>query len=172
MQRFIIALFVLAAPFAMAAKVYQWKDANGNVVFSDQPPAGQQAQQKDMQANVVQTSGGTYTTREAVRKSPVTLWANNCGADCDSARALLGKRGVPYSLRNPQASQADYEALNKLAGAAVVPVLQVGSGVLKGFNEENWQAAIDQAGYPKSADPTLKGQQPAAGDKGKTAGKN
>jgi len=172
MQRLIIALFVLAAPFATAAKVYQWKDANGNVVFSDQPPPGQQAQQKDVQANVMQTSGGSFTTREAVRKSPVILWANSCGPDCDSARALLGKRGIPYGLRNPQASPADYDALNKIAGAAVVPVLQVGSNVLKGFNEENWQAAIDQAGYPKSADPTLKGQQPAPGDKGKPAGKN
>ncbi|QDQ26218.1 glutaredoxin family protein [Chitinimonas arctica] len=152
----------LALPMAHAAKVYSWKDASGNVVFSDQPQPGQKADVKDVKGNVVQTSGGNFITREAVRKNPVTLWINNCGDACDSARTMLAKRGVPYSLRNPQASTADYDQLKKLTGEAMVPSLQVGESTLKGFSESAWAAALDSGGYAKSGDPTLKGQQPAA----------
>lgn len=153
------ALLCLALlPLAQAAKIYQYKDANGNVVFSDQPPPGQKADTKDVRANVVQTSGGTFSTREAIRKNPVILWSNNCGDDCDGARNLLAKRGVPYSLRNPQASPADFEQLKKIAGDGVVPVLQIGEKVLKGYQESGWDSALDTAGYGKTPDPTLKGQ--------------
>ncbi|WP_374354086.1 glutaredoxin family protein [Chitinimonas sp.] len=157
MRRLLLALLILSAPFALAGKVYQWKDANGNIVFSDTPPPDQKAQSKDIKTNVIQTSGGGFDLKEAMRKSPVILWANNCGESCDSARLLLSKRGVPYGLRNPQASPADLEALKKiLSGDAVVPVLQVGATTLRGFEPESWQGALDNAGYPKSADPTAK----------------
>ena len=166
MQRLLFALSIGLAPFALAASVYQWKDANGNMVYSDQPPPGQAATQKSLQANVMQTSGGGYSLREAIRKSPVTLWMNNCGDNCDSARALLTKRGVPYSLRNPEASAADTEALKKLVGAVVAPVLQVGTASLKGFDEGAWQSALDQAGYPKAPDPTFKAKSDNGGKPG------
>ncbi|QNM95854.1 glutaredoxin family protein [Chitinimonas koreensis] len=159
MKSALLIALLLAAPFGFAAKVYQWKDANGNVIFSDQPPPGQQVKEKDVKANVITTSGGNFITREAMRKNPITLWSNNCGEPCDNARALLGKRGVPYALRNPQASTGDYDQLKKLAGDVVVPVLQVGDTALKGFQDTSWAAALDQAGYPKTADPTIR--QPA-----------
>ncbi|MBL8507402.1 MAG: glutaredoxin family protein [Chitinimonas sp.] len=149
---------LLALPVAHAAKVYQWKDANGNVVFSDQPPPGQKTEQREIKSNVIQTSGGNFATREAIRKNPVTLWSNSCGDTCDSARALLTKRGVPYSMRNPQASNGEMEELKRIAGDTVVPVLQVGGSTLKGFEEGSWSSALDAAGYGKTADPTLKDQ--------------
>lgn len=150
-----VALLTLLAANTYAAKVYQWKDASGNIVFSDQPPLGQKSETKDMKANVVQTSGGTFSTREAIRKSPVVLWVNNCGENCDSARSLLGKRGVPYGMRNPQASSADAEQLKKVAGELVVPVLQVGEKTLRGFQAQTWNDALDAAGYGKTGDPTI-----------------
>ncbi|HEY9104606.1 glutaredoxin family protein [Chitinimonas sp.] len=155
-------LCVALLPLAQAAKIYQYKDANGNVVFSDQPPPGQKADTKDVKANVVQTSGGTFSTREAIRKNPVVLWSNNCGENCDNARSLLAKRGVPYSLRNPQASPADFDQLKKIAGDGVVPVLQIGDKVIKGYQEGGWDAALDAGGYSKTPDPTLKGQAPGS----------
>ncbi|WP_269532730.1 glutaredoxin family protein [Chitinimonas sp. BJYL2] len=157
-----LCLALLLPTSALAAKVYQWKDANGNVVFSDQPPPGQQTKPRDVKTNVIQTSGGTFSTREAIRKNPVILWSNNCGQNCDEARSLLAKRGVPYSLRNPQSSDAEADQLKKIAGDLIVPVLQVGDKVLKGFQDANWDSALDAAGYGKQADPTLKDAQPAA----------
>ncbi|MFC4161077.1 glutaredoxin family protein [Chitinimonas lacunae] len=156
MKRLAIVIALLV-PFAHAAgKVYSWKDANGNVIYSDQPPPGQKVEEKAVKTNNIQTSGGGYEMREAIRKNPVTLWANNCGEACDQAKALLTKRGVPYSLRNPESNERDLEELKRLSGAAVVPVLQVGTAVNKGFRESSWHAALDGAGYPRSADPTVK----------------
>lgn len=160
MQRLVLAL-LLVSSCAMANKVYQWKDANGNTVYSDQPPVGQKSQEKDYKSNVIQTSGGGFDLKEAMRKSPVTLWANNCGQSCDDARSLLAKRGVPYSMRNPQATPADLDALKKvLGGDPVIPVLQIGTNTIRGFEASTWQAALDSAGYPKAPDPTAKNLMP------------
>lgn len=155
MQRLLLLALILLAPLSYAA-VYKWKDASGNIVFSDQPPPNQKAEQREIKPNVMQTSGGNFNTREAMRRNPVTLWSNSCGEPCDEARALLGKRGVAYSLRNPEASPADFEALKKLVGSATVPVLQVGGKTLTGFSAASWAGVLDEAGYGKAADPTLK----------------
>jgi len=47
----VVALFAVllsslffSASFA-AAEIYQWKDSNGNVIFSDSPPAGSKAKE-------------------------------------------------------------------------------------------------------------------------------
>ena len=160
MQRLMIAMSWFVASTVFAANVYQWKDANGNTVFSDKPSPSQKSELKRLQPNVVQTSGGSYTMREAVRKAPITLWTNNCGSNCDSARNLLNTRGTPYSLRNPEASKADYDAMMKLSGSAVVPLLQVGGTLLRGFDELSWNSALDAVGYPKTPDPTLRNAAP------------
>ncbi len=157
MPRLLLLAFTLLvlSPLSYAASVYQWKDASGNVVFSDQPPTNQQSQKRDIKSNVVDTSGGNFNTREAMRNNPVTLWTNSCGQSCDDARSMLSKRGVAYSLRNPEASATDFDLLKKLVGLATVPVLQVGSKTLTGFNAGAWASALDEAGY-KTPDPTLK----------------
>ncbi len=44
------------------------------------------------------------------------------------------------------------EELKKATGGdEVVPVIQVGRQVLRGFEEGQWNAALDDAGYPKTA---------------------
>lgn len=158
MKRMICSLLCLL-PLVCAAKVYQYKDANGNTVFSDIPPAAK-APEKEVKTSTIQTSGGGFVLREAMQRNPVVLWVNDCGQTCEDARVLLRKRGVPYGLRNPQASDADFAALKSLAGDTVVPVLQVGTQSLKGFEPDAWHAALDKAGYPKSPDPTAKNLQP------------
>lgn len=155
MKRAIVCL-VLLMPLAYGGKVYQYKDANGKTVFSDVPPDGKQAEIKDIKTNSIQTSGGGYALNQAMRSNPVVLWTNSCGKPCDEARELLRKRGVPYAVRNPEVSDSEREALKKLIGDVAVPVLQVGTQTRKGLEETGWHAALDQAGYPKIADPTAK----------------
>jgi hypothetical protein len=47
-----------------------------------------------------------------------------------------------------------------------VPVLLVGTKQLKGYLESDWDAALDSAGYPKTALPGVKVKaQPQAGGK-------
>ena len=50
-------------------------------------------------------------------------------------------------------TQAEVDAVVKLAGAPRVPVLAVGIVVQKDFEEQAWGEALDTAGYPKTATP-------------------
>ena len=149
---------VASAPLA-AAQLYQWKDAQGKMVYSDQqpPPSVRNSQQKTFKSSVIEV-GESYATKTAREKNPITLYANACGAPCDQARQLLTERGVPFSNKDPQASPEAQAELQKLTGRLSVPVLVVGSDKVDGFETGQWQALLDRAGYPKSA---LPGHKPA-----------
>ena len=149
---------VASAPLA-AAQLYQWKDAQGKMVYSDQqpPPSVRNSQQKTFKGGVSEV-GESYATKTAREKNPITLYANACGAPCDQARQLLTERGVPFSNKDPQASPEAQAELQKLTGRLSVPVLVVGSDKVDGFETGQWQAILYRAGYPKSA---LPGRKPA-----------
>jgi glutaredoxin len=156
----IMAVWIAAASMPLAAaQLYQWKDAQGRMVFSDQPPPAsvKNAQQKSFKGNVIE-GGESYAVKTAREKYPVTLYASGCGAPCDQARQLLGERGIPFSSKDPQASPEAQAELQKLTGRLSVPVLVVGSDKIDGFETGQWQSALDRAGYPKSAPP---GRKPA-----------
>jgi glutaredoxin len=147
---------VASAPLA-AAQLYQWKDAQGRTVYSDQPPptSVRNAQQKSFKGNLIEV-GESYAVKTAREKSPVTLYASACGTPCDQARQLLAERGVPFSNKDPQANPESQAELQKLTGRLSVPVLVVGSDKIDGFETGQWQAMLDRAGYPKSAPPGRK----------------
>ncbi len=145
-----VCLALASAPLA-AAQLYQWKDAQGRTVYSDQPPppgAGQ-AQQKNFKGNFIEI-GESYSARTAREKFPVTLFSTACGAPCDQAKQLLGERGVPYSSKDPQVSPEANAELKKLTGRLSVPVLVVGQEKIDGFETGQWHALLDKAGYPKT----------------------
>ena len=135
-----------------AAQLYQWKDAEGRTIYSDQaPPASvKTSQQKAFKGNVIEV-GESYATKSAREKFPITLYASACGAPCDQARKLLTDRGAPFNSKDPQASPEAQAELQKLTGKLGVPVLVVGSDKIDGFEAGKWQAALDRAGYPQSA---------------------
>ena len=154
-----------SAPLA-AAQLYQWKDAQGRMMYSDQPPPAsvKNAQQKSFKGNLIET-GESYATKTAREKHPITLYASPCGAPCDEARKLLTERGVPFSSKDTQASPEAQAELKKLTGKLSVPVIVVGSERIDGFESGQWNAALDRAGYPKSAPPGSKPASTAAAPK-------
>lgn len=155
-----MAMWMAAASTPLAAaQLYQWKDAQGRTVYSDQapPPSVKSAQQKSFKGSVIE-GGESYAARAAREKYPVTLYTSACGALCDQARQLLNERGIPFSSKDLQASRDAQAELQKLTGKLNVPVLLVGSDKIEGFESGRWQAALDRAGYPKSA---LPGRKPA-----------
>lgn len=155
-MRFILLLCCIAAGLAQAAELYRWVDADGKVHYTDQPPpaSARKVEEKKLGAgSSIDTSQLPYAMQQAIKKSPVTLYANECGEPCTQAREHLGKRGIPYTGKNPETTPADAEALKKLVGATIVPVLVVGASVSKGYEKGAWDAALDAAGYPKDALP-------------------
>ncbi len=150
-----VVLVATAAASVSAQQMYRYVDGDGRIVYTDRPPPAnaRQVEQKNLRGNVIETGETPFATREAQQRNPVALFVFDCGDLCDRAKGLLNRRGVPHELLDT--TNADNaERLKKTSGGLEVPVLQVGSRVLKGLDERQWQAALDQAGYPKT--PPLK----------------
>ena len=134
---------------AQAGQLYRWVDNSGRVYYGDVPPAGA------TDVELIKTSESAlsseyipFESRKAQQNFPVTLYiANGCGEQCDQARSLLSKRGIPYSEQIVRTKE-EIDAFRKLTGSEVVPTLAVGKTILKGFQPERWQGELDVAGYP------------------------
>ena len=153
---------VLACVFAAQAQtnVYRWIDRDGKVQFSDAPPPAdaKDATQKRLGGGGVDGTQLPYATQVAAQRNPVTLYTGtSCGEPCDKGRELLTLRGIPFMERDAQNNADDRAALKQLIGTLEVPVLVVGESNTKGYEEVQWQAYLDNAGYPRTR---LPGQAP------------
>ncbi|HSQ82948.1 MAG TPA: DUF4124 domain-containing protein [Casimicrobiaceae bacterium] len=154
------AAALLCTALAVAAPtwgqtLYRYVDADGHVVYSDQPPppSAKGVQAKQLQGNVIETDRTLLATRQAMQGFPVTLYTFDCGDVCRDAQAMLVKRGVPHATVDVTTPEGGAR-LKALTGGQSAPVLQVGDKLTSvGYNESRWQALLDQAGYPKNAPP-------------------
>jgi glutaredoxin len=151
MKRWMLLLLLISSAAPVPAELYRWVDADGKVHYSDQlpPPNIKQVERKKL-GDKPSEAALPYTLQQAVKNFPVTLYVNECGDVCKQARALLAKRGIPHTEKDPT-DPAVYDELKKVAGAAEVPVIQIGRRVVRGFEEGQWNSALDIAGYPQSA---------------------
>ena len=154
--RAVLAAALFAAFGAQAqSNVYRWVDKSGKVHFSDQPPVedAKSVSQKRVGGGYVEESSLPYATQVAMKRNPVVLYTGpKCGVPCDRARDLLSARGIPYSERD--ASTKDGAAAMEKMGLRDLPVVTMGAGrTLKYYDEESWHAALDGAGYPRTALP-------------------
>ncbi len=150
----LLALLITMGATAQTQQVYRYVDAEGRVVYSDKPPPpnARDAQAKRVGQNTIETSDLSYSEVMAQERFPVTLYTFGCGTVCDTASALLNKRGVPHTVVDVgQSGGAD--KLKRLTGGLDAPALQVGDQYTTGFNESRWQNLLNDAGYPKTPPP-------------------
>ena len=153
-MRFSLMLLLFLATAAGAQTTYRWVDKDGKVHYGDQPPAANEAksiqQKKASQLGVIATEP-SYSLRQAMADFPVTLYSQpQCGEPCANGHSHLTRRGIPFTDK-VVANEGDMTALKSLLGGAepVLPVLQVGSRVVKGYQAGAWDNLFDAAGYPK-----------------------
>ncbi len=139
---------------AQVQQVYRYIDVDGKVVYSDKPPPAnaKDAQAKRVTGNSIETSALSYATQQAQERYPVTLYSFACGVVCDTAQAMLNKRGVPHSVVDISVGDGA-DKLKKVSGGLDAPALQVGEQYSVGFNETKWQGMLTDAGYPKTPPP-------------------
>ncbi|HEX6792633.1 MAG TPA: glutaredoxin family protein [Casimicrobiaceae bacterium] len=159
------SLVVAAALASVAAgqTLYRYVDANGRVVYSDQPPPPtvKDAQTRQLPDNVIETDPTPLQARQAAEHFPVTLYTFDCDI-CREAQSLLVKRGIPFQtvIVTEEKGAAKLKALT---GKQAAPVLTIGDKqVMQGYNEERWQAMLDEAGYPRTAPPARPASSPSA----------
>jgi len=162
----VLALTCIVFPAHGQQKLYRWVDANGQVQYTDKPPPkeARQVEQKKL-GNRAGDGPLPYDLQQAMKLFPVTVFASNCGEPCDKGRKLLETRGVPYTEKDASDPVVQAE-LRKATGSASVevPVLMVGRSVTRGWEEGQWNAALDAANYPRSSKlpPKTKVRQTAA----------
>lgn len=144
------ALFGIDA--AHADKLYKWTDSDGNVHYTDHPPPSEAKKQEQKRFGDKPTDVALpYSLQQAVKNFPATLYNSDCGDACSKAAALLSQRGVPFSDKNAREAAAGEELKALTGGKLEVPVLKLGTQVLRGFEEGAWNQALDAAGYPRTA---------------------
>lgn len=145
---FLIAA-LLAAGTVQAAQLYRWVDDKGRVEWRDTPPpaSAKKVERRTVGDSVIETTSLPYSVQQAAKNFPLTLYTTDCGDSCSRARAHLNRRGLPFTEKNPE---ADIEGYKKLTGGLGVPTLFVGRESLKGYQEDAWDTALDNAGYPRS----------------------
>lgn len=142
------AAFVL--PQAIAQQVFRIVGPDGRVTFSDKPPLDASA--KVAPALSLGSGGGTgpalpFELRQAVSKYPVMFYSSsNCGP-CGAGRAYLTSRGIPFTEKTIVTAE-DAEALQRIAGESLVPLLTVGGQQIRGYSDSEWGQFLDAAGYP------------------------
>ena len=130
---------------SQAQTVYKSVGPDGKVTFSDRPP-------QEVPAAVVgkPKAGGTgssdaassgsanptlpYELKQVTAKYPVTLYTtSNCGP-CDAGRAVLAKRGVPFTEKCIVTNE-DIGAFSRITKDNTLPYLTIGGQQIKGFTE-------------------------------------
>src|SRR5258706_2561266 len=152
-MRTLIGTLLLAAAFSAHAKLYGWTDESGKTHFSDTPPppAAKNVQKRKPASGgaVADTAGLPFALQQAMKDSPVTLYTTAGCEGCGEARSLLNSRGIPFTEVSV-ASEAQLAELKNAVGSNSVPAMLVGSTVLKGFEQGQYNAALDNAGYPRA----------------------
>lgn len=152
-RKFALGLtLALVATSVCAQAVYRWTDANGRVIYSDQPPppGAKDASERNVRGNSIQNNEVSLASTDAQKKNPVTVYVSECGESCDQAKSYLNKRGVPHTVVDPTRSAELNKKFRDDTGGNVIPVLKIGERKLSGWSETNWAAALDAAGYPKT----------------------
>jgi hypothetical protein len=153
-----ILAIALAASFAVsspadAQTAYRWKDKDGKVHYSDQPPpeGAAAAEVKNFSDNAADATP-SWNIRQASENFPVVLYtSSNCTQLCQDARGLLQTRGAPFK-EIILGSDEDIKEFNRIFGEGTgVPSATVGSATLKGFEAGAWTRQLDRAGYPKGS---------------------
>ena len=160
-------LLLAMATGANAQEVFRWVDKAGKVHYGDIPPPPAEVktvQTKKLSDSVIEQDDVPFAVTTAMKNNPVTLYANSCGEACSNAKALLAKRGIPFTEKNPESDAAAATALKEKVGALQVPTIVIGTNSLTGFDEEGWHSALNAAGYPRN-NPNLRQGATKAGPK-------
>ena len=147
-----LLLVVDAAADAAAGQVYKWKDEHGVTHYGDTPPSRAKsevlptARQAPPRSPVL-----PYELARAVQAAPVLLYTTARCDGCDQGRALLRARGIPFAERTVDSVDDERQLEQASGGKRELPLLQVGSRSIAGFQVSAWQEALSSAAYPRQS---------------------
>jgi glutaredoxin len=137
------ALGVLAD--ASAESVYKWKDAQGRIHYSNEPPPKETNAAK-VRLVIPSFGGPAVVSGGGAGGSGVVVYGTQSCGYCKAARNYLAKRGIPFTDYDVETSEAGRAGYAELGGRGV-PVILVGSQRMDGFNADRLGQMLSDAGY-------------------------
>lgn len=146
----VLGLALLLCAGAASAQMYKWVDAKGKTHYTDTPPPPT-AKVAPIKASVGASSVADfpYALATATRNQPVMLYTAPGCPGCDSGRALLKRRGIPFTEKTVTTA-ADQDKLRD-TGSDQLPLLIIGRNRQTGFQAEAWESALNLAAYPATS---------------------
>jgi glutaredoxin len=143
---FLMIFFIVNVPSA-SSQIYKWTDENGNIRFSDSPPAGIKVQkiQADSggpktEASPAAPGAAPKAERRAVK---VIMYMTDWCPYCRKAREYLQSLDVDlveYNVEKNREKAAEFKA----NGGSGVPLIDVEGTVIKGYNQDSLKSAVDE----------------------------
>lgn len=134
------------------AQLYKWVGQDGKVTYSDTPPPAsvKKVEEKAISSAGPATSSLPFELASAVKANPVTLYTTSKCSGCDSGRALLNARGIPYTEKTVNSNE-DIARLQQVGGDKQLPFLTVGRNKQSGFEADAWNTMLSGAAYPEAS---------------------
>ena len=145
-----VGCVALAAMTTAPADVYRWKDAEGNVHFSDSPPKQKKSQSKDVQdvqsieTATVSPTEAPATDSSAAASQTVVMYATEWCPHCERAREYFRANGIDFKEYDVQKSAKGKRFMER-TDAKGVPVIIVGNRRMSGFSPARFDQLYDQA---------------------------
>lgn len=131
--------------------LYKVVGPDGKVTYTDRPPVSDSA--AGASTSTVRSSSGPdvsrlpLAVRQAAQRFPVQLFTSTGCEPCESARLYLTRRGVPFAELTVESAEQQ-QAMRQSFKVDGLPLLRVGGKNMAGYNEREWGAYLDAAGYP------------------------
>jgi glutaredoxin len=142
----VLAALVLALP--AVAQIYKWTDPSGKTHYGDAPPDDVKKQELKIR---IPSYDGPVEVRDwaavirkkaappAIDPDRITMYSTDWCPHCKNARSYFSSKGIRFTEYNVETSETgrkEYEAL----GGGGVPVIVVGSKVMRGFSRESFES--------------------------------
>lgn len=154
-----LALIILFSIFISPAssEIYKWKDKDGNVFYSDSPPAGVDAQKKKFREDKIERQEIKENINKSESKSEsnklkedspcsdvkVIMYMTSWCGYCKKAREYINSLGVrltEYDVDKDRSKNS--EMLSKSGGAKGVPLIDVEGVIIKGYVPDAIKTAV------------------------------
>ncbi len=159
----ITAVFLMVSP--VWGQMYQYIDKHGNVVFTDRPPAGSDAKEKQLKGDVYYSAPERVKERHSRRNEPssagkekqkpqqeldystvdVILYKTSWCGPCKRAEAYIRSLGASLTAYDIEKEEGKREEMKKKSGGYTgVPLIDIEGTILRGFSEAAVKAELDR----------------------------
>lgn len=134
----VLTTFLFLLSSSVNAEIYKWIDDNGNVHFTDKPPANQKTEEVELKINTYTAVEVTPLVERLGRGDKVVIYTTDWCGICKKAKKYFKANNiayVDYDVKKSRTGKKDY----KLLRGKAVPIIIVGNKRMNGFTASRFE---------------------------------